>query len=141
MTANKKLGGILIENVITEGRISASVIGIGLNVNQETFEGLPNATSLKFAAGRAFELDSLLVQLTDAIEAALKDLRDQRAEEVMTNYKKHLFRKDMPSTFRLPDQSLFTGIIDDVRLNGRLVVRTEDEAVREFDIKEIQLCL
>ena len=34
---DRKLGGILIENSILSGRITNSVIGIGLNINQEKF--------------------------------------------------------------------------------------------------------
>ena len=36
--ANRKLAGILIENTIASGKIEYSVIGIGLNVNQKSFE-------------------------------------------------------------------------------------------------------
>ena len=46
MSGNKKLGGILIENFIKSELISSSIIGIGLNINEEKFKNLPNATSL-----------------------------------------------------------------------------------------------
>ena len=38
MSQSKKMAGILIENKIKQGQIVSSIIGIGLNVNQETFE-------------------------------------------------------------------------------------------------------
>lgn len=44
---NKKICGILIEHSLRAGRISWSIIGIGLNVNQTSFpDDLPNPTSM-----------------------------------------------------------------------------------------------
>ena len=44
---DKKICGILIENMIRGEWLSGSIIGIGLNVNQDTFDpSLPNPTSM-----------------------------------------------------------------------------------------------
>ena len=44
---DKKICGILIEHSLRAGRISWSIIGIGLNVNQTSFpDDLPNPTSM-----------------------------------------------------------------------------------------------
>ncbi|MBN4085510.1 biotin--[acetyl-CoA-carboxylase] ligase, partial [Flavobacteriaceae bacterium AH-315-B10] len=43
LSENKKVCGILIENVIKNNLFEASIIGIGLNVNQTEFKLLPNA--------------------------------------------------------------------------------------------------
>ena len=43
----KKICGILNETTLKGNKIENIVIGFGLNVNQETFENLPNASSLK----------------------------------------------------------------------------------------------
>ena len=55
-----------------------------------------------------------------------------------TEYESYLFRKDKPSTFELPDQTLFTGIIRGVTDAGKLRVQMED-ATKEFDLKELKL--
>ena len=48
MSDNKKICGILIENTFSHSLIKNTIIGIGLNVNQEKFhESLVNASSLK----------------------------------------------------------------------------------------------
>ena len=45
---DKKIGGILIENELEGGYIVQSIIGIGLNINQEVFySNAPNPVSLK----------------------------------------------------------------------------------------------
>ena len=141
MAGNLKIAGILIENIVSEGVLSASVIGIGLNVNQTDFEGLPVAGSMKLATGQNFDPGEVLVKILDSLEAALASVEDAKAEEILKEYKEHLFKYKIPSTFQLPDQTLFMGIIEDVSLTGKLLVRTEEEDhVREFDLKEIKLC-
>src|SRR6201996_2639796 len=45
---DKKLGGMLIENILSGNTIKHAIVGIGLNVNQEKFpETAVNATSVK----------------------------------------------------------------------------------------------
>lgn len=41
LSQNKKICGILIENVMKQGAVNASIIGVGLNVNQTNFTALP----------------------------------------------------------------------------------------------------
>ena len=57
LSANKKIGGILIENTVKGKKINNSIIGIGLNVNQEKFpDSLKNVTSLKKITNKEFDL-------------------------------------------------------------------------------------
>ena len=51
LSDHHKISGILIENIIKSNKIDFSVIGIGLNVNQKLFKGLPKVTSLKSILG------------------------------------------------------------------------------------------
>lgn len=46
----KKIAGILIENTLSGATIKNSIVGIGLNVNQEIFDGFP-ATSVRLESG------------------------------------------------------------------------------------------
>lgn len=140
MSANLKIGGILIENVISEAKVAASIIGIGLNVNQENFEGLPTAGSMKSVCGRIFDLDEVLDALLLQLEERLDHLSEETSEEILKRYKKHLFRRHQPSTFQLPDKTYFTGMITSVTPEGKLLVQKEDDLLQEFDLKEIKLC-
>jgi BirA family biotin operon repressor/biotin-[acetyl-CoA-carboxylase] ligase len=140
MSANLKIGGILIENVISEGRVAATVIGIGLNVNQKEFEGLPGAGSMSSVTGRKFELDQVLNGLLKDLEEKLYSLDTRSSEAVLKEYKKHLFKMRVPSTFQLPDGTYFSGMIADVTAAGKLLVKSEDELIKEYDLKEIRLC-
>ena len=41
LSADTKLCGILIENIIKNGKLNGTIIGFGLNVNQKHFNNLP----------------------------------------------------------------------------------------------------
>lgn len=139
MAGNTKVGGILIENIITQNNYTAAIVGIGLNVNQKDFNELPDAGSLRLASGKEFNLQELLQLLLNQLEADLKEIRDTHWGKIMNRYKLNLFRINSPSTFELPNKQLFTGIIKDVQLDGRLVVQTDDGQLKNYDIKEIRL--
>lgn len=140
MTANFKIGGILIENVVAEGNLLASIIGIGLNVNQTNFNGLSTAASLKLVTGQYFDLGEVLQVILEKLGEELEILNELHSEKIFQIYKQNLFRIKMPSTFQLPDKTMFTGIIENVSLTGKLIVRVEDDVLKEFDLKEVKLC-
>ena len=72
----KKICGILIEHSLRAGRISWSIIGIGLNVNQMQFpDDLPNPTSMALENGKediSRLLDELLEIFTDLASRKLR---------------------------------------------------------------------
>jgi BirA family biotin operon repressor/biotin-[acetyl-CoA-carboxylase] ligase len=80
---DKKLGGMLIENILAGSSIKHSVIGIGLNVNQENFPATAgNATSLKQILQKDYDLKLLLSEICSHIEAYYLHLRAGRVEFV-----------------------------------------------------------
>lgn len=140
LSANHKIAGILIENVLSEAKVTGSVIGVGLNVNQENFEGLPQAGSMKTVTGREFDLQKVLKTILVEMEKGFQQLSDSNSEAILSTYKNHLFRRLVPSTFKLPDGKLFTGMILNVTTSGKLMVQKDEEETVEFDLKEVSLC-
>ena len=64
LSEDKKVCGVLIENIVKHNAITASIIGIGLNVNQENFPvNIPNATSIKKIIKKETDIDTLLHKL------------------------------------------------------------------------------
>jgi BirA family biotin operon repressor/biotin-[acetyl-CoA-carboxylase] ligase len=58
---NQKLAGILIENSVKGSHLSSSVVGIGLNVNQQVFiSAAPNPVSLFQITGVIYEISELM---------------------------------------------------------------------------------
>lgn len=57
---NKKVAGILIENAIKGQNLSSSIIGIGLNLNQEIFlSDAPNPVSLKLVTSQIYDIEKV----------------------------------------------------------------------------------
>lgn len=57
----RKICGMLLENTLGPGgRLLASVVGIGININQKEFSQLANATSLGLCTGREYKLEEEL---------------------------------------------------------------------------------
>lgn len=139
MAGNFKIAGILIENILRNNQISASVIGVGLNVNQTEFDGLPQAASLKMIIGNNFNTEEVLDKILEKISLKLKHISLEDQAGILEEYRQNLFRIDMVSTFQLPDETFITGIIRDVTSSGRLKVELEDEDFRTFDLKELKL--
>lgn len=139
MADSLKIGGVLIENILQNNRIAASIIGIGLNVNQVQFPGLPKASSLKNLSGTLFSRDEVLAAILNTMEEMMLGGGELYFENVLEEYEALLFRRKKASTFQLKDGSLLTGIILGVTPTGLLRVQIEDEEIKTFDLKELTL--
>jgi len=65
---DRKICGILIENILDHDKVAESIVGIGLNLNQDSWpEDIPNPTSLKLLTGRDYSLEDTLVRLHENI--------------------------------------------------------------------------
>jgi BirA family biotin operon repressor/biotin-[acetyl-CoA-carboxylase] ligase len=140
LSVNKKICGILIENTIKGRKIHNSIIGIGLNVNQEKFpESLPNATSLKNSTHQIYDLDILLIAIIEKLQEKIKMLSLKQYEALETAYLNVLYKKNIPTMFKDSRDVLFMGIIIGISSLGNLQIELEDETVKEFGIKEVSL--
>jgi BirA family biotin operon repressor/biotin-[acetyl-CoA-carboxylase] ligase len=132
---NKKIGGILIENLIKQSKVRASVIGIGLNVNQTSFN-LPNVSSLLLTCGHEFNLSDLLVQLIHNIQTEYRLLAQGGIKSLQENYLKTLYWVHEQRTFQ-DKTGYFRGVIQGVDALGRLAIQKEDNQIVYYDCKEV----
>lgn len=137
MSGNKKICGLLLENIFKGSSFNSSIIGIGLNVNQEVFEKLPNAVSMYQISNKNFDLDEVLNACLTFLNQKLK-LLDHPEEYILKLYEESLYRVNKASTFEAEGQ-IFSGIIRGVTANGLLKVQREDDELMEFDLKSIKL--
>jgi BirA family biotin operon repressor/biotin-[acetyl-CoA-carboxylase] ligase len=138
MSENKKIGGILIENSFKSDQSIASIVGIGLNVNQIHFENLPQASSLALITQKIFDKEVLLHLIVDQIQLIIKSW-ETTAAILEEDYSNLLFNKDVLMPFQKTDQSIFMGIIEGVTATGQLKIVSENGAVMDFDIKEVKM--
>ncbi len=139
LSGTSKICGILIENTLSGDKIHYSIIGIGLNVNQNTFDNLENVSSLKLLLGRNLNLDELLNQILIHLKKEFQNLEMYTESSFWISYENLLFRKDKPSTFKDNEGSFFMGFIRGVSKDGKLQVTLEDDILKEFDLKEVKL--
>ncbi len=139
LSCDLKIGGILIENTVIGVKVSRSVIGIGLNVNQKYFNGVAHASSMSKIVGNDFDLESLLTQLLDKLEYRLNSLDSTHKDELFKEYYEHLFRKGEKSQFLDTNNNSFYGYITGITPEGLLKVETEKDGQKVFGLKEIKL--
>ena len=138
LSANKKIGGILIENSIKSDGTILSIVGLGLNVNQTNFEGLPKASSLAVVMEHELNKEELLSAIITQLEANVEESK-QNPTSLRQQFVDLLFKKGEPMPFTNQKEEKFMGIIQGISPVGRLQVLLEDDSVAEFDIKEIQM--
>ena len=126
----KKVSGILIEK---SG--NTFIIGIGINVLQKEFPGIPHASSLSCFSSQKFELVELVNDLIHEFKTNFHILNDSFF--LLNTYNYHLFGKGKVMAFKI-NESIINGIISKVDNDGLLQVEVENMGTKKFRIKEIE---
>ncbi|MCU0327192.1 MAG: biotin--[acetyl-CoA-carboxylase] ligase [Spirosomaceae bacterium] len=137
--ANRKLGGILIENSLSGSRIGCSIVGIGLNINQLGFAE-PKAISLRMAAPNdEYDIEKLVEELAQSLEKNYLELKAGFANRQKERYLRILFRYQEKHFFEQGNER-FSGQIMGVADSGCLIVEVNGE-LKYFDFKEIKFVI
>ena len=134
----KKIGGILIENIVAGNRIKACIVGIGINVNQENFENEleTKAGSLYQILQKHVNLELLLPQLCSHIEVAYLKLRTGNYKSIQEEYIKLLYRFNENARYR-QNGEIIIGKITGVSDTGFLILET-NAGIISCNFKEIE---
>ena len=132
-----KLCGILIENTISGSRINNSIVGIGLNVNQQSFQ-TDNATSLRNVEESQWAISAVLEKVVLCLEGYYLLLKTGNYALIKEKYCQQLYGFDYP--VKLFSEHEFFGQITDISEEGRLTV-VEDRVKHVFDFKEVSFVL
>ena len=135
--ADKKLGGMLIENILQGSQIKNSIIGIGINVNQDNFtDKAGNATSVKQILQKDYDLKNILSEICNHVEAYYLHLKAGRIDFVRNIYLSRLYWLNEEGQFR-SNGEVFTGVIKNVTDNGLLIVERNGKE-EAYNLKEIE---
>ena len=135
----KKIAGILIENNFTNTSLHFSIVGIGLNVNQIEFETFEReATSLKLLTDMDYDRNALLQKLCEKLEKWYLILKQQNMKLINESYLNNLFGYQQINNFEDVNHLKLEGKIIDVSKEGKLIIKQENQGIREFDNKEVK---
>lgn len=93
---DRKICGMLIENILDKSQVIASIVGIGLNINQTEFPAdLPNPTSVKLLTGRDYSTrEELELFCAYMAECALKTNTAEGRRYLDDIFNQYMFRLD-----------------------------------------------
>lgn len=156
---HKKICGILIEHTLSGDILSASIAGIGFNLNQTRFEsGALNPTSLLLLSQSNEEYDRKgeLIILLDSIFKYYESLCNWKIEDIQNEYLSLLYRNDGSfykykeigenANLSLPVEKIEEGDIIEAKIvgvnpNGCLVLENKSGSLKEYAFKELQYIL
>lgn len=130
----KKVCGILIQNSLRSNKMENSIIGIGININQDKFE-FDNAVSLRNITGKWYRIQSIFDKLSEQIENQYMGLKQSEFNRIKKAYLNQLRWINEKHSF-LADNEMFDGTITGIDANGRLEIETTVEK-RIFNFKEL----
>lgn len=147
---DRKICGMLIENVLQGGTICCSLAGIGVNVNQEVFvSNAPNPTSMRLLTGMTYDKKEVLRRILSALETLWPWVLHQ-PDELKQRYMDYLYRREgewlwreVPVTTapmmidRNATPDAFAASIEGITEQGQLLLRHGDH-VKAYGFKEIK---
>lgn len=140
---DKKIAGILIKNEIKGMMMGTSIIGIGLNVNQTSFDdNLPNPISMKMITGKDFDLDELLSAISYQLSVNSQQSIVNGQQQIFNfqfstfNYTNKLYRYKQWASYE------HEGVVKEMMIIGydqfgRLILKEKNDREVVCDLKEI----
>lgn len=129
---DQKICGILIENRLQGSVIKDSIIGIGLNVNQQAFlSDAPNPVSMWQLTGLETNREVLLEAFLQAFNEAWE------SETISKAYRQRLYRREGYHAFCDKD-GRFEAKLRNVLNDGMLVLEDREGQRRNYAFKEIK---
>jgi BirA family transcriptional regulator, biotin operon repressor / biotin---[acetyl-CoA-carboxylase] ligase len=134
-----KIGGILIESSIIGGKVEKLVIGIGLNVNQTSFQGnfTKSPTSIKNETGLDINRERLLGELLNNFEEMINRI-SINPNSILDDWRSRC-RMIGEKILVEEDGNTKTGVFDDIDDQGFLLLRTNDNKFEKIHIGEVSL--
>jgi BirA family biotin operon repressor/biotin-[acetyl-CoA-carboxylase] ligase len=136
----KKICGILIQNTLQTTGIMSSIVGIGININQDVFsDDTVKATSLILQTNEQQDLVPIQENLCQNIEARYLQLKTRKFAPLHKAYLSHIYQLEKWHTYkRRYDSQIFKGKIIDISDDGFLEILLKNNEIESFNLKEVQ---
>jgi|TARA_B100000767_G_scaffold74279_1_gene70949 BirA family biotin operon repressor/biotin-[acetyl-CoA-carboxylase] ligase len=141
LSGEKKICGILNEIKVKGNIIDNIIMGFGINVNQENFENLPNASSLKLIKNINYDLNGLVSLITQNLNNYnyLNPKSESEIKSLTLNYNKNLYGTNAFNDFSDLNNNSFKGKVISVDRKGVIKVQKKDNSFHNFNFHEIQM--
>ncbi|HEX5626048.1 MAG TPA: biotin--[acetyl-CoA-carboxylase] ligase [Saprospiraceae bacterium] len=133
-----KLGGILIQNIWKGTQLQWTVIGIGINVDQEQFPPGLNATSIRLETGDAPDRLALASRIRQQLMSFLSISEESDWRHLQERYQVHLFGIGRHLLFRNRSGLVFRALLEGVNPEGLLCLCLEDNRREQYGFGEIE---
>ncbi len=141
LVEDKKCAGILIQNAIQGKRLSYSILGIGINVNQKSFAGNFSAQSLAGLLGYEIALNDVKQMLNKQLGNLYRTLTLLYFNQIDNLYHQNLLgiNKQYIYLDKATGESFGAKTVE-VDAMGKIHLDTEN-SIRTFSFKEVELML
>jgi BirA family biotin operon repressor/biotin-[acetyl-CoA-carboxylase] ligase len=131
---DRKAAGILIESVIQGKNWPFAVVGIGMNLNQESFpDEISNAISLKQITNQNYEPVTIARELVIAIQSRISFLRKDPGK-ILNEFNQYLYKRNEYLVLKKGNELISTKIIG-VNETGELLTDMGSFIVGEVEFK------
>lgn len=135
---DKKIGGMLIENTVCGKHLESSVIGIGLNINQQKFvSDAPNPVSLFHIIGKETERVFILARVVERFKFYYGLLRQSQTDAIASAYEKALYRGHGFYPYEDAAGS-FMARVSRIEPTGHLLLEDTGGVIRKYAFKEVR---
>ncbi|MAU63115.1 MAG: biotin--[acetyl-CoA-carboxylase] ligase [Flavobacteriaceae bacterium] len=147
LSGKKKICGILNEIKVKGKFIENIIIGFGINVNQDNFDNLPNASSLKLIKKSNYDLNNLVkifiknIKNNDHIIDLFHGFKKLNIQNLTEKYYTNLYGFNQLKLYVDSHGSSFNGIIISVDKSGVINIKKEDGSVKLYNFQEIKLII
>ncbi|GAB4235026.1 MAG: biotin--[acetyl-CoA-carboxylase] ligase [Ekhidna sp.] len=131
----KKICGILVENSVRGKSLESSIVGIGLNVNQQGFNQA-RATSLFLETGSNYDREFIMEVLLSRFEKWYLKLNSGQKDEIVDRYHENLLWKGELRTYKANGED-FVGTIKGINGSGQLMIDRESGERNVYNVKEV----
>lgn len=134
----KKISGILLESSTQGNKINKIVVGIGINVNQNAFQGQfgIEPTSIRIELGQNSDRETLLAEVLNIFEEMLEKLKSE-PDQILKEWRMRCRMLGEKIEINDGTNSRY-GIFDDVDSDGTLLLKT-NKGIERINFGDVSL--